>query len=250
MKNKILVVVPYCSQGAQGRELEYSVAGWRKHFKEPYLIVLAGEYHPVVETGNDIVCIESPRVPEKPGQYRQHLDYVSCFKKVRSAFPRSKGFVFVADDCYAVQDFDMADIRFLKQLRDDIPSEPNSPNGWKRDQAKTRARLVADGYPTRDFTTHIPQWFEWDKLEALWKRYDMENESYVMEDLYYNIYYSTRLPMTIRDEWDNVKCALYFANIYPDGIRRAMERKIWLTNSPNGWTKDLDAVLRQYYFGE
>ena len=250
MKNKTIIVIPYCSEGAQGRELEYAVAGWRKHFKEDYLIVIAGENHPVTATGKDIVCIESPRVPGREGQYRQHLDYVSCLKKVREAFPKSKGFVFVADDCYAVNDFDLSDIKFLKQLRDNIPFEPGSPNAWKRDQAKTRERLVADGYPTRDFTTHLPQWYEWDKLAAIWERYDMENESYLMEDLYYNIYYPTRIPMTVRDEWDNVKCGLYVVNIYAEGIRNAMRRKIWLTNNPTGWTSDLDAVLRNYYFGE
>ena len=250
MKSKVLIVIPYCSQGAQGRELEYAVAGWRRHFKEDYTIVIAGEDHPVAHTGKDIVCIESPRVPERDGQYRQHLDYVSCFRKVREAFPKSKGFVFVADDCYAVNDFDLSDIKVLKAMPGEMCSDLLSANAWKRDQAKTRLRLLADGYTVRDFTTHLPQWFEWDKLEALWSRYDMDHESYVFENLYYNIYYGNRLPVVIRDEWDNFKAGLYFANIYADGIRAAMKRKIWIQNSPNGWTRDLDTVLKNYYFQE
>lgn len=247
---KILVVIPYCSEGAQGRELEYAVAGWRRHFKERFIIVIAGEKHAIADTGKDIIAIESPRVQEREGQYRQHLDYVSCLKKVRAAFPKSKGFIQVADDCYAVNDFDMTDVLPLKAMPGEICDEAKSPNGWKRDAAKTRARLLADGYPVRDFTTHLPQWFEWRKAEALWERYDMENESYLFEDLYYNIYYPTRLPITIRDEYDNYKAGLYFSNISAEGIRAAMKRKIWVTNSPTGWTDALDGVLNDYYFNE
>ena len=84
---RILVVIPYCSVNAQGKELEYAVAGWRRHFKENYLIVVVGEYHPVCESGDDIVYIESPRVDAVPKMYRQHLDYVSCMRKVWNAFP-------------------------------------------------------------------------------------------------------------------------------------------------------------------
>ena len=250
MKDKVLVVIPYCSEGAQGRELEYAVAGWRRHFKERHIIVIAGEKHAIADTGKDIITIESTRVSGCEGQYRQHLDYVSCLKKVHEAFPKSRGYIQVADDCYAVNDFDMTDVLSLKAMPDEICSEATSPNAWKRDAAKTRARLLADGYPVRNFTTHLPQYFEWQKVEALWERYDMENESYVIEDLYYNIYYPSRLPIPIRDEYDNLKAGLYFSNISEEGIRAAMKRKIWITNSPNGWTKALDGVLNDYYFGE
>ena len=248
--SKYLVVIPYCSAGAQGRELEYAVAGWRRHFKEQYQIVIAGEHHPIADTGKDICCVESPRVADIPGQYRQHLDYVSCFKKVREAFPKSKGFIFVADDVYAVNDFDMTDILFLKQIAPDIDYEPKSPNAWRRDAMKTRAKLVEGGYPTRNYTTHLPQWFEWDKLAALWERYDMEHESYVMEDLYYNIYYPDRVPMTLNIMYDNLKCGIYERDFNFGFVNGALRNKIWINNSPNGWSYNLIQVLERHYFGQ
>lgn len=247
---KIIVVIPFNAEGAQGRELEYAVAGWRRHFKESHEIVVVGEALPEEGDWSGVTFIKSERIPAREGQYRQHLDYVRCLKRVREAYPKSRGFVFVADDCYAVNDFDLSDILYLKAMPREIGDEQKSPNLWKRDAAKTRARLLADGYPVRDYTTHLPQWYEWERLAALWERYDMENESFVFEDLYYNIYYPTRLPLLIRDEYDSVKCALYFPNISAEGIRAAMRRKIWVTNSPNGWTKALDQVLNDYYFGE
>ena len=244
---KILVVIPYCSEGAQGRELEYAVAGWRRHFKENYLIVLAGEDHPITKTGDDIMCIESKRVEPIEGMYRQHLDYVSCFKKVRKAFPDSKGFIFVADDVYAVNDFDMSDVMFLKQREPTMNPDPNSSNKWIRDKYRTVQLLKKEGYPIRGFTTHLPQWFEWDKLEALWDKYDMEHNSYVFEDLYYNIYYPARIPFQLDIDHDNLKCGVYRKNPRIDYIRRAFKEKIWIQNSNEGWIPELDKMLADYY---
>lgn len=247
-KDRILVVIPYCSQGAQGRELEYAVAGWRKHFKENYLIVIAGEYHPIVETGDDIVCVESVRVEPKEGMYRQHLDYVSCFRKVHKQFPDSKGFIFVADDVYAVNDFDMVDVMFLKQKASNLDDfNPDSTNKWKVDKARTRELLKREGYPTRNFTTHLPQYFEWDKIEKLWDKYDMDNVSYVIEDLYYNIYYPTRIPLQIHIDHDNVKCGVYRSNPCLEYISNAFRDKIWLQNSPEGWIEELEKALMKHY---
>lgn len=247
MSKPILVVIPYCSQGAQGRELEYAVAGWRRHFKEDYLIVLAGEDHPITKTGDDICCIQSERVAPIEGQYRQHLDYVSCFKKVRQAFPDSEGFIFVADDCYAVHDFDLIDVKLLKALPSEMFNNANPFNGWQIDVVKTRMKLLEEGYPIHNYTTHLPQWIEWDKLEALWKKYDMEHQSYVMEDFYYNIYYKDRLPVRLDQERDSIKCGVYSKEPDFDQIERAFQNKIWITNSPVGWSDRLDKMLSEYY---
>lgn len=246
-KKKVLVVIPFCSQGAQGRELEYAVAGWRRHFKEDYLIVVVGENHPVTETGDDIVYIASERVPEKEGNYRPHLDYVSCFKKVHAAYPKSDGFIFVADDCYAVNDFDLTDVKVLKQIAPDFDGDATSPNGWRRDQAKTKKALVEAGLPSRNFTTHLPMWFDWDKIEALWEKYDMENNSYTIENLYYNTYFPTRIPLQLDMRFDNYKCGIYRENPNFDRIKAAFDGQIWITNSPVGWSERLSKMLAEYY---
>lgn len=246
MSDKILVVIPYCSEGAQGRELEYAVAGWRRHFKEDYLIVLAGEDHPITKTGDDICCVPSPRVAPREGQYRQHLDYVSCFRKVRDAFPDTAGYIRVGDDCYAVHDFDMTDVLAQKKIGElgVIPSA----GGWLGDQQRTRAKLQEGGYPIHNYTTHLPQYFEWNKISALWEKYGMDKTSYVDEDLYYNIYFGDRLATNVHTESQPYKCGIYRSNFEIPAIERAFRDKIWITNSPAGWLPQLDRMLNQYYF--
>lgn len=245
-KDAYLVVIPYRAAGAQGCELELAVAGWQQHFKEKHVIVVTGEDDPKIK---GVTFVRSPRVPAKEGQYRQHLDYVSCFRKVHEAYPETKGFIFVADDVYAVHDFDIVDVKVLKYQGADITSRADSDNPWQRDKAKGKAVLLAENYPTKNYTTHLPQWYEWDKLEALWEKYDMANESYLMEDLYFNIYYGDRLAHFTGDIAQDLiyKCGIYRSAPRMDIVESAFTKKIWIQNSPEGWIPQLENMLKAHY---
>lgn len=242
-----LVVIPYLAAAAQGRELEFAIAGWQKHFKEEHRIVIIGEGVPKIRR-KGITCIESKRV-EAPGQYRQHVDYVSCFRKVHKKFPDSEGFIFVADDCYAVNDFNIADVKCLKMQEPDIFYDENSPNMWRQDKLKTMRLLKSEGYRTRNFTTHLPYWFDWDKIEALWDKYDMDHQSYVIEDLYYNIYNGDMMPFQLDVRRDNLKYTASNTTPNEAELRQAFVDKIWINNSPDGYTKILELLLDEHYFG-
>ena len=247
-KTKYLVVIPFFKGGAQGRELEYAVAGWRRHFLENYQIVVVGDYHPVTDTGKDITFIECERVGEQPsGNYRPHIDFVKKFRAVHKAFPNTKGFIYTADDVYAVNDFDIHDIMTMKQRASNLDEYSDYGNAFRRDMAKTRRLLVSEGYPTRNYTTHLPVWFDWDKLEAMFDKYDMDHNSYVLETLYFNIYYPNRVPLQLNIDHDNLKCGVYRAHPRLDYIHRAFKKQIWIQNSVEGWIPALDKILSDYY---
>ena len=246
MKEKTLVVITYLAKEAQGRELQYAIAGWRRHFKEDYMIVLTGEDLPYIE-GNDIAYVYSERVPASPGNYRAHLDYVSCLRKVRKRFPESEGFILVADDCYAVNDFDLATGKALKFMPGGIDYDPQSPNPWRRDKMRTKRVLQANGYPQRNFTTHLPIWYEWEKLERLWDEFGMDRTSFVVEDLYHNIWYPIAGAAIVDEDSDSLKCSVYTTHPDPARLRRALDTKIWITNNPDGWQPALEAVLREHF---
>lgn len=245
----ILVVIPYFAAGAQGRELEYAVAGWRRHFKINHRIIIVGDYHKVVESGDDITFINCPRVPEIKGQYRCHIDHVNKFRKVLDRFPDSSGFIYTCDDIYAVNDFDLIDVQLLKINSREMGYRPDSSNGWQRDQAKTRALLIKEGLPTLNWVCHLPVWYEWDKLIKIYEKYDCDHNSYVVEDIYYNTYYRNRVPFLLDFERDNLKCGVYRSNPNLKRLPWAFKNKIWITNSPIGWLPELDRALNEHYFG-
>ena len=247
ISGKYLVVIPFFAGGAQGREIEYAVAGWRRHFKEPYQIVVVGDHHPVVDTGDDITWLECGRVEgQKPENYRPHIDFVKKFRLVHKKFPNTKGFIFVADDVYAVNNFDINDIMVLKQNGNSlVVGDVRSP--WEREKLKTIKKLESEGYPTRNFTTHLPVWFDWDKLESMFDKYDMDNNSYILENMYFNIYYQDRIPAPLHIDHDNFKCGVYRPNPRMNYIHNAFKTKIWIQNSVEGWTPALDKILANYY---
>lgn len=252
LTDKILVVIPYLASGAQGRELEYAVAGWRRHFLEPFQIVIVGDYHPVVENGDDITFINCPRVTDIPGQYRPHLDHAHKFLTVMDAFPEVKSFIKVADDCYPVNDFDLSDVRFFKCVGASLDEFERTTvkcgEGFRLDKLKTRDALKARGYRNpRNFTTHLPMFYVCDWLRDLLNAFDCERESYVIEDLYFNIFFAGRVPFRLNLQHDNLKCGVYRPNPDYDVIRKAFTTKLWITNSPKGWTSQLDRMLAEYY---
>lgn len=241
-----IVIIPYLQSAAQGKELKYAIAGWQRHFKEKFSIYIVGEGLKPFHCADNVHFIEKRRVDAIKDQYRQHLDYVDCFKVVHEMYPDSKGFIFVADDCYAVNDFTIKDVKSIKYLGD-VDWNPQSTNPWRRDKAKTREILKKGGYPALNYTTHLPQWYEWDKLEKLWRTYQMEQQSYVFEDLYYNIYHRDVKPIMLSKENDHIKLGLYDKNTTMEELLQMQKKKIWFTNSPVGWTPTLMRFLENYY---
>ena len=245
MEGEYLIVIPYITGESQGNELRYCIAGWRQHFMERYHIAVVGDYHKIVDTGDDITYIPCKRVEEKDGQYRCHLDFVNKFKAALREFPNTSGFIFCCDDYYAINDFTIEDVKSWKYIGESEFSR-NSKNHWRRDKAKTANKLREDGYPTLNYTTHLPQWYEWGKLIALWNKYNMAEESYVMEDLYYNIYHKDE-PLIQLSKDDNIKLGIHEKNVSAQTIRDALKTKIWINNSVKGWSPMLWQILKVHY---
>lgn len=243
-----IVVIPYNGNGAQGNELKLAIRGWVTHFcHSNFKIVLVGENLPKEFDGHDwMVFMESKRVPERAGSYRQHLDYVNCFLKVYERFgDQTSGFIFTADDVYAVNDFDLADVQVLKAHASSFCGDPTSTNGWKRDMAKTRALLDREFLPCVNYTTHLPQWYDWERLLMIYALYSMRTESYVFENVYYNHYCGRRLPELL-DGNDRYRLGVWSKDDVKK-VPEAMLHKIWIVNSVDGWSRELEDRLCKHY---
>lgn len=246
--NKILVVIPYLASAAQGRELEFAVAGWRKHFKEKYLIVLVGDYHPIVDTGDDILFIECPRVPApKKLNYRAHLDHVNKFLKVREYFPNSKGFIYTCDDIYAIKDFTLKDVLIPKVRQKEIKGSFHHRNAWVVDNYKTRVILEREGLPTMNWVCHLPVYYEWNKLLAIYDKYHCAEKSRVVEQLYFNTYFADSDYVMVEDGKNDYQFKLWFEDTSVEDLKNAFGKKTWIANSIRGWKPEMEEILSDYY---
>ena len=246
--DKILVVIPYINNGAQGNELYYAVAGWRKHFKERFLIVVVGDYHPITDTGDDIVFIDCPRVgPQKRGIYRPHIDHVNKFKTVYTYFPNSKGFIYTCDDIYAVRDFTMQTVLKPKVRCRNIKGALYHGNPWVVDNYKTRLVLEQEGLPTMNWVCHLPVYYEWDKLFAIYDKYKCSIKSRVVEQLYFNTYFANSKYIVIEEEPNEYQFKLWSVKDTVADLKKAMHTKYWIVNSVKGWRPELEEVLKEHY---
>ena len=240
----VLVVIPYLASGAQGCELELAVAGWRRHFKERYLIVVVGDWHPVVETGDDIYFIDCPQVPETPGQYRPHIDHVHKFREVRKHFPDSAGFIYTCDDIYATADFNLRDVMTPKMpVRGFFFGISRSFGGvpdWASDKQKTGDLCFRAKLPVRNWVCHLPVYYEWDRLIDMYDRHNCDNISYIAENIYFNEKYPDEIDAFDEMEFhDEVKTEK--PNLRPIGS------VMWISNSIGGWSKELEEILKKHY---
>ena len=248
--NEILVVIPYLAKAAQGKELELAVAGWRKHFKEKYLIVIVGDYHPIVASGPDINFIKCPRVKwPGEGNYWAHVDHVNKFRTVYKHYPHTKGFIYTCDDIYAVNDFTMEDVLQPKVKRLEICGSYHSGNAWVRDNYKTRKILERNGLPTMNWVCHLPVYYEWDKLFEIYDKYKCDKKSYVVEQLYFNTYFADSDYVTLEEDGmeNDYQYKLWDTYGSIEELKQVMHEKIWVSNSMRGYKPELEEILSEHY---
>lgn len=189
LRKEVLVVMPYSGRRAQGREIELMLSGWRKNCKFRYHFVVIGDFDNVDRSKFGWVdFIDCPRIPLAKGQYTPHLDIMHKFSVVMERFAgRYEGFFYVTDDEYAIKPFSLWDLRRTYYHSPAFRGEESAPTSfWRHDKWKTRRLLDRENLPHVNYTTHFPAYFEFDKLRGIIDKYDLLNESYVFDDVYFN----------------------------------------------------------------
>lgn len=242
--NKIIVVIPYLASAAQGNELELAVTGWRKHFREPHHIIVVGDWHSIVGTGDDITFVNCPQIKPVRGQYLPHLDHVHKFREVRKMCWGSEGFIYTCDDIYATADFGMQEVLTPKcpEIGPDIKPYDWRSNAidWWSDRGKTAELCIREGLPARDWVCHLPVYYEWDKLYKVYDMYDCDHESYIVENIYFNKYY----PKDVK--WIEAKYVRDEVRTANPGIH-PIGKRTWISNANCGWSEKLEEILRKHY---
>jgi hypothetical protein len=151
------------------------------------------------------------------------------------------GFIYMTDDEYAVKPFELDDITKIYYHSSDFFGRENQPTSyWNHDKWKTKQLLVKESLPHINYTTHYPCYFEFKKLDIIWKKYNMLNESYVFDDVYFN--YFTH-PEPILDS--EIRLGIWNKAIFDNEFQKAVNNpKIkFMCNSVEGWSKELEESL-------
>lgn len=243
MNKETLIVLPYKQNRAQGNEIKLTLNGWRKFCQFKYHFIVIGEF-------DDELKQEFPWVewiylqsnPKKPGQYNPHLDIMNKFECVREKYSNEyNGFIYISDDKYAVKPFTLEDIVTIYYLNTSFTGREDQPTSyWNHDKWKTRQLLDREGLPHVNYTTHFPYYMEFDKLKEIMDKYNLLEESYVFDDIYFN-YFSHPAPTQVNCIRLGVWSKGDFENKFQDAINNPNIK--FICNSVDGWSKELEGEI-------
>lgn len=248
IRNEILVVLTYSQSGSQGNEIRLALTGWKKFCTFKYKFVVIGDFdNRLRKEFKWVTFIECEKHPKKDGQYNPHLDMINKMKAVTDKYNYIyDGFIWMNDDFYPVKPFSLDDVKSLHYHTPSFTGQKDKPTSyWTNNKWKTRQLLDKEELPHVNYTTHYPMWLEFSKLSYMIKRFNMDKESYVIEDIYYNFYNHKEaiLDSSIRlGIWDN--------NIYKNEFDKAVSNPNikFMCNSVEGWSKELEDSLHKIIF--
>ncbi len=242
---KTLVVLPYIQGGAQGKEILLTLNGWKKFCLFNYHFVIIGEFDEALKNKFPWVeFINCPRKEKKEGQYNPHLDMQHKMELSMEKFgDKYNGFIWMVDDNYAVKYFTLEDIMTMHYHSLNFTGTKTDPTSyWNHDKWKTRQLLDRENLPHINYSTHYPCFLEFSKLKEIWDKFNMREESYVLEDIYFN-YFNHAEPVLDSE----IRLGVWDFDIYKNDFQKAVNNpKIkFVCNSTKGWSKELEQALEE-----
>ena len=243
LKQEILIVLPYKQDKSQGKEIELSLSLWKKFCRFNYHFIVIGEFNNILKDKFSWVeFIYCPSKEKVENQYNQHLDVQYCMEIIMKKYSNLyDGFIWIADDNYAIKEFNLKDITTIYKLSDNFIGQQEKPTSyWAHDKWKTRKLLDKENLPHINYTTHYPCYFEFKKLKEIWDKFNMRNESYVLEDIYFN-YFEHEEPQQV----NKIRLGIWNNQIYKQEFHNAINNPNikFICNSVDGWSKELENDL-------
>lgn len=246
MNEEILVVLPYIQKGANGRELQLALECWKKFCLFKYHFVVIGDFdQSLKEEFEWVEFIECSQLPEKENQYNPHLDMINKMNIVMEKYYNTyNGFIRMVDDNYAIKPFDLNDIMTIHYNEKRILGISSMPTShFIHNKWKTKNLLDEQHLPCIDYTTHFPRYYEFPRLREIIDKFDLLNESYVLEDIYFN-YYPHEEPVNA----NTIRCTIYYSIKYETTFQKAIETPNvkFINTTPQGWCKEFENRLEQF----
>ena len=240
---EVLVILPFIQKRMQGKEIYLTLNSWRKFCRFKYQFVVVGEFDDALRKEFPWVMFIPVKLDfNQADQYGPHLDIQNKINIIRERLQdRYPGFIYMTDDIYAIKPFSLSDILTVHYHSSGFTGTQDAPtNFWTHDKWKTRVLLDREGLPHINYTTHFPFYFDFKKLNALWEKYNMLKESYVLEDVYFNAV-EHEAPVLDSD----IRLGVWDHKIYYQDFEKAVEDHNikFVCNSVKGWSKELENAL-------
>ncbi|WP_300814481.1 hypothetical protein [uncultured Bacteroides sp.] len=232
------IVIPYCKEFAQGKELLYALRSWAENCCFPANIVVIGDQEDWFS--DEIHFIECPRMSDNPS--------VDTFNKLKAALDSdavTDDFVWTNDDIYVLQPIDLSHIRIPKVLG---PLEPQKYKGFYRENMQRTIDCLKElDAACLNYGTHTPVFFNkasWLGLIA--KLGEQMNQGMLFTSIYFNL----RQPQvtTVTLDWKKDPFLLPVVSQKPSTeVVKSLLPKMFLNNARSGYSPWLENFLEEHF---
>jgi hypothetical protein len=166
-----------------GLELRHSLRSLEQNFVGEFDVTIIGD-KPQWYTGRHI---HRRRVISAPGNLHAYRDTQAKLMEAIANSQIPDEFCWIADDNFLLRPVDAEHLRVARYDPYYVaPSVGSITSGWKGLIKRTMKALADQGYPQKQFATHLPQVVEKSALSLVLKQFDYPKNLYLWEVLYGN----------------------------------------------------------------
>ena len=228
LRPETLVILPFDQKFTQGNEIKLCLNAWKKFCTFEYHFIVIGEF-------DNSLTIEFPWV-EFIYYPTTNNSCTNTFNKIYNLgnyYSSYQNFILIFNNQYAIKPFTLEDIKTTYYLSNEIKEDSN-------DSQKTKKLLLEQKYSIVNYSINYPIYFNFNKIFELDKKYNLQKENYILENLYFNIFSPNEVIQI-----DNIRLNIWNNDIYKEYFQEALINKNikFICNDIDGWSEELEYEL-------
>lgn len=239
VQNHVTVVIPYCKEFAQGKELLFALRSWQKNVRFGINVVVIGDREDWFS--EEITFIEHRRTSDNA-----QIDVLAKLKVAIESPEVTERFILTNDDIYVMNPIDLAHVALPKVTG---ILDPDKFKGLYGDNLKrTKALLEKNHLPCMNYGTHTPMLFEKGLLTAMFERFpELEEGGYLLSSVYFNALPYPTQPVYL--DWPTDQVLLPVVSQKPDEkkVLDLLSRKVFMNNAVSGYSPWLENFLGKVF---
>lgn len=232
------VVIPYCKEFAQGKELLFALRSWYNNARFPANLVIIGDREDWFY--EEVTVIEHQRTSDNP-----QIDTMEKLKLAIESPEVTERFIWTNDDIYLVNRVSLAHIEIPKVLGELKPEKFKGT--YAENMSRTVMLLDKFGLPKLNYGTHTPVLFEKFRLKSMLERFPESESGVLFSSLYFNFQPFPAYPVVLDWETDQFLLPIVSRNPNEQKAKELLRRKVFLNNTVSGYSSWLENLLESMF---
>ena len=190
------VYYPYFQKASRWEELRYSLRSVGLNLKEEFSVCIVGD---LPEWCQNVTHIPHQRCEDM--MENQTFDAISKLQLFCQHLPQQQGFMRMYDDIYLLQPVILKEIQVFKALYDWPGVDRQCYLTWNLQLIRSLEAVMAKGFHGWMTETHLPEYFEKDKMLFVIEDYHALENRLLTSTLYHNTYFPSEDPFMVSDDY-------------------------------------------------